>query len=78
LVVLHVETDVVEDAPCGRSLDLVGLGEPELATGKVDDRRVVAGTGPAAEGLRVPRAIGDGPVLKPPLADCAIGPAADA
>ena len=53
-VVLHVETDVVEHAPSGRRLRRVGLGEPDLDARNVHDRRVVAGAGLAAEGLRVP------------------------
>ena len=54
LVVLHVETDVVEHAPSARRLLRVGLGEPELTARSVDDRRAVTSPGLATKGLRVP------------------------
>src|SRR5262249_40195051 len=52
--ILHVEADVVEDAPAGRSLRRIDFGEPELAARNVDDRLVIARPDLAAEGFRVP------------------------
>src|SRR5579871_3727551 len=54
-VVLHVKADVIEDAPAGRGLWRVSLGEPQLhARDAVHHRRVVAGADLAAERLGVP------------------------
>src|SRR5207247_4069002 len=54
LVVLHVETDVVEHTASSRRLFRVGLGEPDLYTREVHDRRVVADAGLPAKGFCIP------------------------
>src|SRR5215831_18930115 len=53
-MVLHIKADVVEDAVPGRGLRLVGLVEANLCARYVDNRRVVARAGLAAERLGVP------------------------
>src|SRR4029453_12693762 len=51
LQVLHVEADVVEDAPLGGGLRHLGLVEAQLRTGHVRDRGVVAQAGLGAKNL---------------------------